>query len=57
MRRMLKLRKIHAGHVDRAGTEDFDARGINLVVLGGGDEQRRAVDLYEVLAQLSRKTA
>ena len=45
VRRMVKLREIYAGRVDRAFAEDFDALRIDLVVMSRGDEQRRAVDL------------
>ena len=57
VRRMLELREIHAGNVDRAGAEDLDARGIDFIVPRGSDEQRRAIDLRKVLFQLSRKPA
>ena len=57
VRRMVKLREVYAGHIDGSRAEDFDARGVHLVVLRRGDEQRRTVDLVEVASELLRESS
>ena len=57
VRGALKLGVVHARSVDRAGAELFYARGIDLVVLSGGDDQRRAVDLVQVSLEFPREPA